>query len=47
MPPQYRVLMPENQQLSILRQLTAERQDDQAEQPARKHVDDLEQHPAR
>ena len=45
-PPQYRVLMPENQQLSILRQLTAERQDDQAEHPARKHVDNLEQHPA-
>jgi len=45
-PPQYRVLMPERQQLSILRQVTAEHQDGQAEHPARKHVDDLEQHPA-
>ena len=45
-PPQYRVLMPEHQHLSILRQVTAERQDDQAEHPARKHVDALEQHRA-
>jgi hypothetical protein len=30
-PPQYRVLMPEHQQLSILRQVAAERQDGQAE----------------
>jgi hypothetical protein len=41
---QYRVLMPEHQQLSILLQVTAEHQDGQAEHPARKHVDDLEQH---
>jgi hypothetical protein len=46
MPPQYRSLMPEHQQFSILRQVTAERQDGQAEHPARKQVDDLEQHPA-
>ena len=46
LPPQYRVLMPEHQQLSILRQVTAERQDGQAEHPARKQVDDLKQHPA-
>jgi len=45
-PPQYRVLMPEHQQLSILRQVTAEHQDGQAEYPAREQVNDLEQHPA-
>jgi hypothetical protein len=45
-PPQYRVLMPEHEQLSILRQVAAERQDGQAEHPAREQVDDLEQHPA-
>jgi hypothetical protein len=45
-PPQYRVLMPEHQQLSILRPVTAEHQDGQAEYPAREHVDDLKQHPA-
>jgi hypothetical protein len=46
-PPQYRVFMPEHQQLSILRQVTAERQDGQAEHPARKHVEALErQHSA-
>jgi len=45
-PPQDRVLMPENQQLSILRQVAAEHQDGQAECPAREQVDDLEQHPA-
>jgi hypothetical protein len=44
MPPQYRVLMPEHQQFSILRQVTAERQHGQAEHPVRKQVDDLEQH---
>jgi hypothetical protein len=38
--------MPEHQQLSILRQVTAERQDGQAEHPAGEQVDDLEQHPA-
>jgi hypothetical protein len=45
-PPQDRVLMPEHQQLSILCHVTAEHQDGQAEHPARKQVDDLEQHPA-
>ena len=45
-PPQDRVLMPEYQQLSILRQVAAEHQDGQAEHPAREQVDDLEQHPA-
>ena len=45
-PPQYRVLVPEHQQLSILRQVAAEDQDGQAEYPAREQVDDLEQHPA-
>jgi hypothetical protein len=44
-PPQDRVLVPEYQQLSILRQVTAEHQDGQAEYPAREHIDDLEQHP--
>jgi hypothetical protein len=37
--------MSEHQQLSILRQVTAEDQDGQAEHPARKQVHDLEQHP--
>jgi hypothetical protein len=46
MPPQYRILMPEHQQFSIPRHVTAERQDGQAVRPARKQVDDLEQHPA-
>ncbi len=45
-PPQYRVLMPEHQQLSIFRPVAAEHQDGQAEYPAREQVDDLEQHPA-
>jgi hypothetical protein len=36
--------MPEHQQLRILRQLTAEHQDGQAQYPAREQVDDLEQH---
>jgi hypothetical protein len=44
-PAQYRVLMPEHEQLSILRHVTAEHQDGQAEHPAGKQVDDLEQHP--
>jgi hypothetical protein len=43
-PSQYRVLVPEHEQLGILRQVTAERQDGQAEYPARERVDDLEQH---
>jgi hypothetical protein len=38
--------MPEHQQLSILRQVTAEHQDGQAKYPARKQADDLEQHAA-
>jgi hypothetical protein len=38
--------MPEHQQLSILRQVTAEHHDGQAEHAAREQVDDLEQHPA-
>jgi hypothetical protein len=42
MPEQYRVLMPEHEQLSILRHVTAEHQDGQAEHPAGKQVDDLE-----
>ena len=45
-PPQDRVLVPEHQQLSLLRQVAAEHQDGQAEHPAREQVDDLEQHPA-
>jgi hypothetical protein len=45
-PPQYRVLMPEHQQFSIFHPVAAEHQDGQAEYPARKQVDDLEQHPA-
>ena len=46
-PPQYRVLVPEHQQLGILRQVAAEHQDGQTEHPARKQVDDLEQHPGK
>ena len=45
-PPQDRVLMPEHQQFSILRQVAAKDQDGQAEYPVRKQVDDLEKHPA-
>jgi hypothetical protein len=45
-PAQHRVLVPEHQQLRILRQVPAEHQDGQAEYPAREQVDDLEQHPA-
>jgi hypothetical protein len=45
-PAQHRVLVPEHQQLSILRQVPAEHQDSQAEYPARQQIDDLEQHPA-
>ncbi len=43
---QHRVLVPEHQQLSILRQVATEYQDGQAEYSAREQVDDLEQHPA-
>jgi hypothetical protein len=46
MPLRHRVFMPQHQQLSILRQVTAEHQGGQAEDPARERVDDLEQHPA-
>ena len=45
-PPQYRDLVPEHQQLSVLRQVAAKDQDGQAEHPAREQVDDLEKHPA-
>src|SRR5258706_7943238 len=46
-PAQYRVLMPEYQQLSILRPVAAEHQDGQAEHPARKQVHDLEHAPGK
>ena len=45
-PAQYRVLVPEHEQLGIFRPVAAEHQDGQAEYPARQQVDDLEQHPA-
>jgi hypothetical protein len=45
-PAQHRVLVPQHQQLSILRQVPADRQDSQAEYPANQQVEDLEQHPA-
>jgi hypothetical protein len=43
---QHRVLVPEYQQLSILRPVPAEHQDSQAEHAARQQADDLEQHTA-
>ena len=43
---QHGVLVPEYQQLSILRPVAAEHQDSHAEYPARQQVGDLEQHPA-
>jgi hypothetical protein len=43
---QHGVLVPEYQQLSILRQVPAEDQHGQAGYPANEQVDDLEQHPA-
>jgi siderophore synthetase component len=43
---QDRVLVPEHQQFSILRQVLTEYQDSQAEQPTNQQVDDLQQHPA-
>ena len=43
---QHRVLVPEHQQLSVLRQVRAGYQDSQAEYPAGQQVDALEQHPA-
>ena len=39
---QHSVLVPEYQQLSILRPVAAEHQDGRAEYSARQHVDDLE-----
>ena len=45
-PAQHCVLMPEHEQLGILRPVAAEHQDGQAEYPACQQVDDLEQHPA-
>jgi hypothetical protein len=45
-PPQYRVLVPEHEQLGILRPVAPEHQDGKAEYPAGEQVDDLEQHPA-
>jgi hypothetical protein len=45
-PAQHRVLVPEHQQFSILRQVAAEHQDGQAEYPVYEQVDDFEQHPA-
>jgi hypothetical protein len=43
---QHRVLVPEYQQLGILRQVRTEHLDGQAENPANYQVDDLERHPA-
>jgi hypothetical protein len=40
-PAQHRVLVPEHEQLGILRPVTAEHQDGQAEYPARQQIDDL------
>ncbi len=40
-PAQHRVLVPEHQQLGILRPVPAERHDGQAEYPARQQIDDL------
>src|SRR5260370_5682879 len=45
-PARHRVLVPEHEQLSILRPVRAEYQDSQAECPANKQVADLEQHTA-
>jgi hypothetical protein len=44
LPTQHRVLVPEHEQLGILRPVTAEHQDGQAESAARPQVNDLEQH---
>jgi len=41
-PAQNRALVPEHEQLGILRPVAAEYQDGQAEYPARQPVDDLE-----
>ena len=45
MPTQRRVLVSEHEQLGILRPVSPEHQDDQAEHAARQQVNDLEQHP--
>jgi hypothetical protein len=39
---QHRVLVPEHQQFSVLRQVCAEYQDSRAEYPADQQVEDLE-----
>jgi hypothetical protein len=44
-PAQHRVLMPEHQQLGVLRLVPAEHQRNQAEQPAHQQVSDLQRHP--
>jgi hypothetical protein len=43
---QHRVLVPEHEQLSILRQIPAEHEGSKAEYPANQQIDDLEQHSA-
>jgi hypothetical protein len=43
-PAQHRVLVPEHQQLGVLRAVPADHQDSQAEQPAHHQADDLHQH---
>jgi hypothetical protein len=43
-PAQYRVLVPEHQQLGVLRPVPADHHGSQAEQPAHQRADDLEQH---
>ena len=45
-PAQHRVLVPEHQQLGVLRLVPAEHQDSQAKSPAHEQAGDLEQHPA-
>ena len=45
-PAQHRVFVSEHQQLSILRQVSAGDEDNQAERSANQQVDDLKQHPA-
>ena len=45
-PAQHRVLVPEHQQLGVLRLVPAEHQDSQAKSPAHEQVGDLERHSA-
>jgi hypothetical protein len=45
-PAQHRVLVPEHQQLGVLRLVPAEHQDSRAKSPAHEQAGDLEQHPA-